>query len=59
MSHIACPKCGSREHYQGYGLAAGPLGSYIICLECGELLESKPDPAGQVVETKEAAKEEG
>lgn len=45
MSHIACPSCGSNEHMQGYGLAAGPMGSYTLC-ECGELLEFVPDLDG-------------
>lgn len=48
MTHIKCPKCGSREHTQGYGFAAGGLGGYTIC-ECGEVLERFPDPEGQVV----------
>jgi hypothetical protein len=51
MSHLTCPKCGSNEHYQGYGLAAGPLGSYTVC-ECGEILENKSDPAGERQEEK-------
>ncbi len=45
MSHLTCAKCGGNEHYQGYGLAAGPLGSYTIC-ECGALLEFRPDTDG-------------
>ena len=42
MSHIICPKCGSQEHYSGYGFAAGGLGGYTIC-ECGEILEFHQD----------------
>ena len=45
MSHITCSKCGSREHYSGYGFAAGGLGGYTIC-ECGEILEY-PEGWGQ------------
>ena len=45
MSHITCHKCGGNEHYMGYGLAAGPMGSYTFC-ECGELLEFSPDLEG-------------
>lgn len=44
MSHITYPKCGSNEHYCGYGLAAGGVGSYTICLGCDALLDSSPDP---------------
>ena len=42
MSHIKCKKCGSREHYTGYGLAYGGCGAYTVC-ECGELLEFQQD----------------
>lgn len=46
MSHITCPKCGSNEHYCGYGLACGGLAGYTIC-ECGEVLEYLPDEANR------------
>ena len=50
MSHIVCPKCGSREHFTGYGFAAGGLGGYTIC-ECGEVLERFPDPDAEAAST--------
>jgi len=43
MSHVTCPKCGSRDHTQGYGLAAGPMGAYTFCNACDSLLEFMPD----------------
>lgn len=46
MSHITCPKCGSREHITGYGLAVGPMGSYTICEGCDVLLEFCADLEG-------------
>ena len=44
MSHITCDNCGSTEHCLGYGLAAGGIGTYTSCLNCGKILESQPDP---------------
>ena len=41
---IVCPDCGSVENYHGYGFAAGGLGGYTMCLECGKTLEYSPDP---------------
>lgn len=38
MSHVTCQKCGSGEHYQGYGFACGGVGVYTIC-ECGHVIE--------------------
>ena len=46
MSHITCPFCGSNEHTVGYGLAAGPMGSYTFCDSCDELIEFTPDLGG-------------
>ena len=46
MSHLKCPKCGSTEHTSGYGLAAGPMGSYTFCDGCNALLEFAPDLEG-------------
>ncbi len=52
MSHVKCPKCGGREHYAGYGFAAGGLGGYTIC-ECGEVLERVPDQELNATDDKE------
>ncbi len=38
MCKRVCPRCGSGDHMQGYGLAAGGIGDYIACLDCGEFL---------------------
>ena len=46
MSHLTCPKCGSKEHSTGYGLAAGPMGAYTFCDGCDVLLEFTPDLEG-------------
>jgi hypothetical protein len=46
MSHLTCPKCGSTEHTQGYGLAAGPMGAYTFCDGCDTMLEFCPDLEG-------------
>lgn len=46
MSHITCPKCGSTEHTVGYGLAAGPMGTYTFCDGCDALIEFWPDLEG-------------
>jgi hypothetical protein len=43
MSHITCPKCKTRDHTSGYGLAAGPIGAYTFCNTCDGLLEFSPD----------------
>jgi hypothetical protein len=43
VSHIECPDCKTRNHVSGYGLAAGPMGQYTFCEDCGELLEFDPD----------------
>lgn len=51
MTHLICPKCGSNEHTCGYGLAAGPMGSYCFCDGCDELLEASPDLQGLELET--------
>jgi hypothetical protein len=49
---LTCPSCGySGEHNQGYGLAAGPMGSYTFCAACNELLEFIPDFEGIPEET--------
>lgn len=50
MSHLTCPKCGSNNHTCGYGLAAGPMGSYCFCDGCDELLEFSPDLQGLELE---------
>lgn len=39
-----CPKCGSHEIHDGYGFAAGGIGAYTMCLDCGEILASVQDP---------------
>jgi hypothetical protein len=46
MSHITCPYCGSNDHTSGYGLAAGPMGSYTFCNKCNELIEFSADTEG-------------
>lgn len=46
MTHLTCPKCNSTEHTCGYGLAAGPIGSYCFCDGCEILLEAHPDTEG-------------
>lgn len=46
MTHLTCPKCDSNKHTCGYGLAAGPMGSYCFCDDCNELLEASPDLEG-------------
>lgn len=38
-----CPKCGSHDTHVGYGFAAGGLGGYEMCMECGEVLNSWPE----------------
>lgn len=45
MSHLECHRCGSREHYSGYGYGCGPLGAYTVC-ECGCVLAHSPDTEG-------------
>lgn len=39
-----CPKCSSMDLHFGYGFAAGGIGSYTICLSCGETFDIEPDP---------------
>lgn len=51
MTHLVCPKCGSKDHTSGYGLAAGPMGGYTFCDGCDELLEFSPDLEGLDLET--------
>lgn len=46
MSHVTCPKCGSAEHFQGYGLAMGYMGAYTVCEGCDALLEGFADVEG-------------
>jgi len=46
MSHLTCPKCGSKDHISGYGLAAGPIGFYTFCDNCNVILEFTPDLEG-------------
>jgi len=53
MSHVTCPKCGSNEHTAGYGLAAGPMGSYTFCDGCDSMLEFSPDLEGMPPERAE------
>jgi len=43
MSYITCPKCAKRDNTCGYGLAAGPMGEYVFCNSCDELLEFSLD----------------
>ena len=45
--HQECPKCSSLNTVDGYGLAAGNLGPYTICMNCGHVLWSTPDPEMQ------------
>lgn len=56
MSNIRCPHCGSREHIQGYGFAAGVLGTYTMCMKCSSVLELHADTEGLTEE--EAAAQE-
>ena len=51
----ACPKCGSRQTYSGYGFAAGPLGAYTLCENCDHVLELSPDVEGMTDEQAAAA----
>lgn len=46
MTHLTCPKCQSTDHTTGYGLAAGPMGSYVFCNKCDELIDFSPDQEG-------------
>lgn len=45
VSHVTCPRCGSKEHTSGYGFAAGTLGSYTIC-GCAKIIEFEADTEG-------------
>lgn len=56
MTHLVCPKCGSNEHTAGYGLAAGPMGSYTFCDGCDILLEASPDLQGMEDEKEDCKK---
>jgi len=38
-----CPKCMSLNTHDGYGLAAGGIGCYTICMDCGYVLSSVQD----------------
>lgn len=38
-----CPHCGSEDIYNGYGMAAGGMGGYKICLGCDKTLAVYPD----------------
>lgn len=38
-----CPKCGSKEVEDGYGLAGGGMGSYTCCAMCGTILSKRQD----------------
>ena len=38
-----CPKCMSLNTHSGYGMAAGGMGSYTICMDCGYVLDSVQD----------------
>ena len=48
MSHIECPKCRTRNHTSGYGLAAPfvGMGFHTSCDDCGLLLELGPETEG-------------
>jgi hypothetical protein len=46
MTHLTCPNCQSTDHTAGYGLAAGPMGSYVFCNMCNELIDFSPDLCG-------------
>ncbi len=39
-----CPKCDSDNTHAGYGMAAGGIGCYTICMDCGYVLASVQDP---------------
>lgn len=38
-----CSECGGTEHVNGYGFAAGGLGSYVMCADCSAVLSHTPD----------------
>jgi len=38
-----CPKCNSHNTHEGYGIAAGGIGCYTICMDCGYVLSSVQD----------------
>ncbi len=39
-----CPKCDSDNTRAGYGMAAGGIGCYTICMDCGYVLAFVQDP---------------
>lgn len=39
MCQRTCPRCGSPEHFEGFGI----VGSYILCEGCGETLAQRFD----------------
>lgn len=41
-----CPFCRSAEHFAGYGLAAGGMGTYTLCGGCEHVFNSKQDEDG-------------
>lgn len=46
MNYVLCPYCGSDDHVSGYGLAAGPMGSYTFCNTCDQLISFRADYEG-------------
>lgn len=53
---IRCKKCGSVDTYFGYGFAAGGCGGYAVCMGCGEILETYPDPEASECTTNDCTK---
>jgi hypothetical protein len=33
-----CPECGGTEYEDGFGLAGGGYGSYLMCVECSTVV---------------------
>jgi hypothetical protein len=39
-----CPKCGGTVYEEGFGLAGGGYGSYLMCVECSTVVAKGDDP---------------
>ena len=51
-----CPLCDHEgPHDSGYGYAAGPLGAYVFCAGCEQLIDFSPDTDGMTDEQALAA----
>lgn len=46
-SDDGCPHCGSDDLYPMHGLAAGGIGSYILCFTCDKIFNFVPDEGGE------------